>query len=361
MRFISTIRRAVWPADLHVRVLIVVFVTIFVVLSVWEGANFLRAANFSSMALQISDLGVLSLAMTLAMLLAGIDLSVVAVANLAAVVSAVAMRSAASAGVPDAVSTLLGIAVALVVGLIAGGINGLIIGYLRVPPILATLATMTLWGGVATVITNGVSVSGATATLQAIGGQAIAGIPVTVVVLVLCIVAAWVVLNHTPLGTKIYLLGANSRAAWFSGVNNRRVTLSVYSMSGVLASIAGIINLARTDSANPSYGASYVLLTILIAVLGGISVSGGSGRVAGVVLALVSLQMLSTGFNMILVNTGDSNFFKNFAWGVLLLVVVSLSRVSFGRIRRRRAERSPRPDASTAPTEVASVGQGGKA
>jgi simple sugar transport system permease protein len=313
------------------------------------------------MALQISDLGVLSLAMTLAMLLAGIDLSVVAVANLAAVVSAVAMRSAASAGVPDAVSTLLGIAVALVVGLTAGGINGLIIGYLRVPPILATLATMTLWGGVATVITNGVSVSGATATLQAIGGQAIAGIPVTVVVLVLCIVAAWVVLNHTPLGTKIYLLGANSRAAWFSGVNNRRVTLSVYSMSGVLASIAGIINLARTDSANPSYGASYVLLTILIAVLGGISVSGGSGRVAGVVLALVSLQMLSTGFNMILVNTGDSNFFKNFAWGVLLLVVVSLSRVSFGRIRRRRAGRSTRPDASTAPTEVAGAAQGGKA
>jgi simple sugar transport system permease protein len=132
-------------------------------------------------------------------------------------------------------------------------------------------------------------------------------------------------------------------------------------MSGVLASIAGIINLARTDSANPSYGASYVLLTILIAVLGGISVSGGSGRVAGVVLALVSLQMLSTGFNMILVNTGDSNFFKNFAWGVLLLVVVSLSRVSFGRIRRRRVDRSALPDASTAPTEVASVGQGGKA
>jgi simple sugar transport system permease protein len=310
------------------------------------------------MALQISDLGVLSLAMMLTMVLAGIDLSVVAVANLAAVISAVVMRSATSGGVPDAVSTVLGIAVAVVVGLVAGAINGLIIGYLRVPPILATLATMTLWGGVATVITNGVSISGATVTLQALGGQAIAGIPVTVVVLILCIVATWVVLNHTPLGTKVYLVGANSRAAWFSGVNNKRVTLSVYSMSGVLASIAGLINLARTDSANPSYGASYVLLTILIAVLGGISVSGGSGRVSGVVLALVSLQMLSTGFNMILVNTGDSNFFKNFAWGLLLLMVVSLSRVSFRRLRRRRSDRPAQQDGETAQPQPVAAGGG---
>jgi simple sugar transport system permease protein len=360
MRFISAIRQVVWPKDLHLRVLIVVFVVVLVVLSVWEGATFLRADNFTSMALQISDLGVLSLAMTLAMLLAGIDLSVVAVANLSSVVAAVLMRSANSAGVPDGMSTILGIAVALIVGLIAGSINGLIIGYLRVPPILATLATMTLWGGVATVITNGVSISGATATLQVIGGQAIAGVPVTVVVLIICVVAVWAMLNHTPLGTKTYLLGANSRAAWFSGVNNGRVTMTVYSMSGVLASVAGLINLARTDSANPSYGASYILLTILIAVLGGISVSGGSGRVAGVVLALVSLQMLSTGFNMILVNTGDSNFFKNFAWGVLLLLVVSLSRISFGRIRRRRVKRAE-PDVAVTTGTSDAPGQGPQA
>ncbi|MCU1556039.1 MAG: sugar transporter permease, partial [Microbacteriaceae bacterium] len=157
MRFISAIRNVVWPKDLHLRVLIVVFIVVLVVLSIWEGGTFLRADNFTSMALQVSDLGVLSLAMTLAMLLAGIDLSVVAVANLSSVIATVVMRSAASAGIPDGVDTILGIIVALVVGLIAGSINGLIIGYLRVPPILATLATMTLWGGVATVITKGVS------------------------------------------------------------------------------------------------------------------------------------------------------------------------------------------------------------
>jgi simple sugar transport system permease protein len=169
-----------------------------------------------------------------------------------------------------------------------------------------------------------------------------------VLILIGCIVGVWIFLNHTPLGVKTYLLGANSRAALFSGVNNGRVTLAVYGTSGMLASIAGIINLARTSSANPSYGASYILLTILIAVLGGVSVSGGAGRVAGVILALASLQMLSTGFNMILVNNGDSNFFKNFAWGLLLLLVVSTSRLSFRRFARSRRGRI-RPTDSGAP------------
>ncbi|MCU1585868.1 MAG: putative transporter permease protein [Microbacteriaceae bacterium] len=348
MKILTFVRNVAWPRDVHLRVLIVVFAVVLVVLSAWEGQTFLRADNFSSMALQISDLGVLSLAMTLAMILAGIDLSVVAVANLSSIIAAMVMRSCSSAGLADGLTTVVGILVALVVGTVAGTINGFLIGTLRVPPILATLATMTLWGGVATVLTNGVSISGGTNALQAIGTQAIAGIPITVLILIGCIVGVWIFLNHTPLGVKTYLLGANSRAALFSGVNNGRVTLAVYGTSGMLASIAGIINLARTSSANPSYGASYILLTILIAVLGGVSVSGGAGRVAGVILALASLQMLSTGFNMILVNNGDSNFFKNFAWGLLLLLVVSTSRLSFRRFARSRRGRI-RPTDSGAP------------
>jgi ribose/xylose/arabinose/galactoside ABC-type transport system permease subunit len=131
--------------------------------------------------------------------------------------------------------------------------------------------------------------------------------------------------------------------------------MAVYTSCGLLASVAGLINLARTNSASPAYGSSYLLLTILIAVLGGVSVAGGSGRVAGVVLALITLQMLSTGFNMILIGTGNSNFFKSFAWGLLLLAVVSGSRVSFARLRRRpaAAKTSDTPDGpgSVAPVD----------
>jgi simple sugar transport system permease protein len=311
-------------------------VVVLVGLSAWDPGTFLQADNFTSMALQISDLGVLSLAMMLAMVLAGIDLSIVAVANLSSILAALTMAKLASSGMAGTAATAVGVLVGLLVGIAAGMGNGLLIGYLKVPPILATLATMTLWGGVATVLTGGVSVSGNSAALQTLGTQALALIPVPTVILILCVIAVWVLLNRSPLGVKAYLLGANSRAALFSGVNNARVTVAIYTASGFLAGIAGLINLARTDSANPTYGASYILLTILIAVLGGVSVAGGSGRVAGVVLSLVTLQMLSTGFNMILVGSGNSNFFKNFAWGLLLLAVASGSRMSFNRLRRRR-------------------------
>jgi simple sugar transport system permease protein len=339
--------RRLWPVDVQLRVLIVVFLVVLVGLSAWEPGTFLRLANFTSMGLQISDLGVLALAMMLAMILAGVDLSVVAVANLSAVLAAKAMAAAAAAGAGDGVITMVGVAAALVAGAAAGMTNGLVIGALRVPPILATLATMTLWGGVATVLTNGVSISGQSAALQTLGTQAFALIPVPTLILIICVVAVWVLLNRSSLGVRAYLLGANSRASLFSGVNNAKVTVAVYTTSGLLAGVAGLINVARTNSANPSYGASYILLTILIAVLGGVSVTGGSGRVAGVVLALLTLQMLSTGFNMILVGTGDSNFFKNFAWGLLLLAVVSGSRMSLQRFRRRArgaGERSASPD-----------------
>ena len=346
--------RRLWPADVQLRVLIVVFLVVLVGLSAWEPGTFLRLANFTSMGLQISDLGVLALAMMLAMILAGIDLSVVAVANLSAVLAATAMAAATAAGAGDGVTTVLGVVAGLVVGAAAGMINGLVIGALRVPPILATLATMTLWGGVATVLTNGVSISGQSVALQTLGTQAFALIPVPTLILIICVVAVWVLLNRTSLGVRAYLLGANSRASLFSGVNNAKVTVAVYTTSGLLAGVAGLINLARTNSANPSYGASYILLTILIAVLGGVAVTGGSGRVAGVVLALVTLQMLSTGFNMILVGTGDSNFFKNFAWGVLLLAVVSGTRMSLSFRRRGRGA----GESASADPEKVSAGEG---
>ncbi|MCW2882768.1 MAG: permease component of ribose/xylose/arabinose/galactoside ABC-type transporter [Sphaerisporangium sp.] len=336
IRIREAIGRTLWPADPHLRVLIAVFAVVLASLSAWEPGTFPQASNFTSMALQISDLGVLSLAMTLAMILAGIDLSIVAVANLSSILSALSATKLASAGAADGLTTLVAVLVGLVVGVLAGMGNGVVIGYLRVPPILATLATMTLWGGVATVLTGGVSVPGGSVALEQLGTQAFALVPVPTLILIVCVIAVWLLLNRSPLGVKAYLLGANSRASLFSGVNNGKVTVAVYTVSGLLAGVAGIINMARTNSANPTYGASYILLTILIAVLGGVSVAGGSGRVAGVVLSLVTLQMLSTGLNMILVGSGGSNFFKNFAWGVLLLAVVSASRISYQRFRRGR-------------------------
>jgi len=222
----NVIRRALWPADVHLRVLIVVFLVVLGGLCAWEPATFLQPANFTSMALQISDLGVLSLAMMLAMVLAGIDLSVIAVANLSSILAALAMSACATAKMADGLTTMVGVLVGLLAGIAAGMINGFVIGYLRVPPILATLATMTLWGGAATVLTNGVSIPSDSVALQTLGTQAVALVPVPTLILIICVIAVWIMLSRTPLGVKTYLLGANSRASLLISRSRSKVSRS---------------------------------------------------------------------------------------------------------------------------------------
>ena len=341
----STASRAlsvIWPADRHIRLLIGVVLGIVVLLSALKQGTFLSGRNFTSMALQVSDLGILTLAMMLAMVIGGIDLSVSAVANLSAVTAAIAMAPLQAASGPGAL--VVGIVVALLVGLACGIVNGVLIGYLGVPAILATLATLTLFGGIATVLSNGVSLYGFPTELAAIGSAAIAYIPVPTLILIVVIVAVWVLLNRTPIGTTMYLLGANPKASLFSGVRNGRVVLITHIICSLLAALAGIVVMARTDAANPNYGSSYVLVTILIVVLGGVAVTGGSGRVSGVVLALIALQMLSTGLNMLLVGLGDSNFFRDFAWGALLLLVIASQAIS-RRVNKKKS--APSTESST--------------
>ena len=327
----SRVLSVIWPADRHIRLLIGVVLGVFIILAALKQGTFLSGRNFTSMALQISDLGILTLAMMLAMVIGGIDLSVSAVANLSAIAAAIAM--AQLEGNPAAL--VIGLLVALVVGLVCGVINGVLVGYLGVPAILATLATLTLFGGIATVLSGGVSLYGFPEELAAVGSAAVAYVPVPTIILIVVIIAVWVLLNRTPLGTTMYLLGANPKASLFSGVRNGRVVLLTHIVCSLLAAIAGIVVMARTDAANPNYGSSYVLVTILIVVLGGVAVTGGSGRVSGVVLALIALQMLSTGLNMLLVGLGDSNFFRDFAWGALLLLVIASQAIS-RRVKKKQ-------------------------
>ena len=148
------------------------------------------------------------------------------------------------------------------------------------------------------------------------------------------------VLDKTSFGLRVYLFGTNPIASRFAGVDNFRVTLGAYMISGLLASLAGLIIAVRANSAKADYGASYVLLSILIAVLGGTDPYGGFGKVSGLVLAVLALQFLSSGLNMLQI----SNFAVEMTWGALLLIVMvintgGLNRL-FGDCFARRIERS---------------------
>jgi hypothetical protein len=195
--------------------------------------------------------------------------------------------------------------------------NGVIIAYIGISPILATLGTMTLLEGISLVITRGYVISGLPRSLLVIGNGTFLGVPVPLFILIAVAIAVAILLNKTRLGLSTYMIGSNIKATGFSGINTNKVTILVYMISGLLAGIASLIMMARFNSAKAGYGSSYLLVTVLVSVLGGINPNGGFGKVSGVFIGLILLQVISSGLNLL----GISQFLTLALWGALLLGV----------------------------------------
>jgi simple sugar transport system permease protein len=317
--------------------LLVLAVILFVFFSIIV-EKFLTVRSITSMGFQMPELGVLTLAMMISIYTGGINLSVNATSNLAAVLAGFFMVKFIPKDAAGAVVTLyLAVAflIAIVVGWLCGMVNGLLIGYVGVPPILATLATMTLFTGISTGLTGGATVTGFPTQLSVIGAQTILGIPIPFLIFVGFTILTYILLDRTSFGFKARLLGSNPVAAEFSGIDNRAILMGAYMYSGILSAVTGLLIMGRTMSAAYEYGTTtYVLLTILICVLA--NVNPGMGRVIDVFIAVVILQILSTGFQMALAGVRGSTFFKDFAWGILLILVF----VANYFIRGRRAQSS---------------------
>ena len=304
-----------------------VFAVLVVVLFSVASNNFLTLLNFQSMGFQVAEVGLLSLAIMLSMLTGGIDLSIVSVANIAALVAAELFKSQNAAGATGgkALAMTVGfILVGLAAGTACGALNGLLITKLRITPILATLGTLQLLNGVAVIWTGGQAVYGMPEQFLNIGTGYVGRIPVPVIILFVAAIAIAVFVNRTGIGLRLKLVGANPTTARYSGLDNDRVLMMTYISSALLASIAGVVIASRTASANADYGASYVLLAIVIVVLGGVNYAGGYGTVTGVVLSAFVLQFVSSGFNQV----GFNNFLYNIAEGCILIGVMALNTLS---------------------------------
>ncbi len=300
-------------------VLILVLAGVLVLMLALNGPGFFKPNNIQSMAFQLPELGILAIAMMITMLTSGINLSIIASANLCGIVMATIMVTWAPT---DGSSALGVVALALLAGLVVaaviGLLNGWLIAYLEISPILATLGTMILVSGLAIVLTKGYVISGLPKEMLFIGNGMVMGIPVPLLVFLGCAALLALMLNRTPLGERIYLFGSNPTATFYSGVNNKAVLMRVYLISGVLAGVAAMIMIARFNSAKADYGESYLLLTVLASVLGGVNAAGGFGRVSGVVVALVILQIISSGLNLF----GVSAFLTVALWGAVLIFVM---------------------------------------
>jgi simple sugar transport system permease protein len=315
--------------------LLLVTLAIFLAMGLLNGDRFFSYRNFSSMCFQFPELGVFSLAIMVSLITGGIDLSIISIANLAGLAAGLVLAHRGANSTHIAPAILL----ALAVSILCGVLNGWLIGYLRITPILATLGTMQLLMGIAFVLTKGHAVAGYPDAFQTLGNGTLLYVPVPLVLFLLCALALQILLSRTTLGVRLCLMGTNPTAAVFAGLNVPWLQVKTYVLSALLAGIAGLIVIARTNSAKADYGTSYLLQAVLVAILGGVEPRGGFGTVWGILLAVLSLQFLSSGLNLLrfqeFAGPYINNFTKEFTWGALLLLVMALHRGSGGHVRRR--------------------------
>lgn len=304
------------------------------------GPKFVSLFNLQSMATQVSELGLLALGVMLAMVAGrgGIDLSGIALANLSGVFAfMLAPHLASSTEAP--VSYCFAFAgISLVVGLIGGAINGFLVGYANLTPIIATLGTQMLYTGIAVGLTGGSALRlGYILPLDDFANLPVMGVPISFALFLAIAGLLTLVLRYSRYGTRLFLLGSNDVAARYAGIPVRRMYFVTYTIAGLLASLAGVIIAARTSSVKWDYGTSYVMVAILIAVMAGVRPEGGYGRVICVLMSAIALQMLSSLFNFMEI----SNFFRDCAWGLLLLLFLAVSRVDLGVYLRFRVAEGP--------------------
>lgn len=290
-------------------------------LAVLTGGKLLVLGSVESMAFQMPLLGVLALAQMLPMLTGGIDLSIISTANFAGITAALILKQ-----VPAWYATPAAILAALGGALGVGALNGGVVAGAGVSPIIATLATMILVKGVALVVTRGYVLSGFPAPFLVLGGGSVLGIPVPFLLLAACGALMALTLARAPFGIVEYMMGSNPTATRFSGIHTRAMLFRTYLISSFLAGVAGLIMIARFNAAQADYGSSFLLLTVLTCVLGGVDPSGGVGTAFGLGIAVVILQVVATGFNLL----GLSAHLANALWGIILILVVVLRRTLSG-------------------------------
>lgn len=307
-------------------------IVMFIVMVILRGDRFLRPANIDSMLFQLVEPGLFAMCIAIAYLSKGIDLSIVTIANLVGIVNGIILRKTVAPDGSNALAMLfVCLVVAIVIGLCCGALNGFLIARVGIFPILVTLGTQNVFMGIGMILTQGRAEGNFPQMLLDFGDAHVMGVPLLTILFLLMFAALCVVVHKTPYGRKLQWMGSNSKAAWYSGIDNVRVTFTTYMLSGVMAALCGMVIMSRTNSAKADYGVSYVFQALLTCVLGGISPLGGRGKVYNVLLSLVALQILSTGFNMLRV----SPLIRDSIFGFLLVISILLDYVT----EKRRTDR----------------------
>lgn len=295
-------------------------IVLFLIIAIMTVASpvFLTPGNLLTVLLQTSYNAILAVGISFTILIGGIDLSIGSVLAFSSAIGALLLTQ----GWPLFAVLLL----ILALGTLLGFLNGLLVSYGRLQAFIATLGTMSLWRGLTLVITQARPISIRKApTADAfcfIGSGSVLGVPVPVWIMVLVFLLAYVILRHRRIGRYLYAIGCNEEAALYSGIQTQKVKLFAFSISGLLASLAGIIVTARLSSATPTAGTAYEMDAIAAAVLGGVSMAGGKGNIRGIAVGALIIGILSNALNLL--NIGS--YYQGVVKGIVILIAVLLDR-----------------------------------
>ncbi len=282
--------------------------------------KFMKITNIVSIFQQVSVLGILTMAMALALISGGIDLSIGMIMALAGVI----ISTVIEAGAPVWVAVLIGVGVATLCGLV----NGLIISLTRTMPLIITLGMSGVYFGLALVISGG-QFMGFNGAFDLIGRTRIAGIfPATLIFLFVVVILMYVLLNHTRFGRRVVAIGGNEENAYLSGIRVTRYKTLVYTIGGLLAGVASIVLVSRLDSIVATVGTGYELSALTAAVIGGVTFEGGRGSVGGAFIGVILMGVISNAMTVLSVNS----YLQTAITGAIIVVPVVLS--NRGKMRR---------------------------
>lgn len=300
-------------------------IALFVLLIFFSVATegFLSSTNIFNILRQVAVNGIAAVGMTMVIITGGIDISAGSMMGVASVCCATLMVSG--------VHPVFAVVLVLVLGLMIGLCHGFFVHNVNLPPMITTLATMGILRGITYIISGGLPVYGFPEKFNIIGQGYVGPIPVPVIIMVICFIIGWFILEKTAFGRYVYGVGSNIEASRLSGINVSRVMYGVYGLCGMLSAMAGVVLLSRVNSGQPKAGESYEMDIITAVVLGGVSTSGGEGRIRNVIVGLLLMGVLLNG--MVMMNIPD--YYQRVVKGCVLLLAISYDKISQKRANKK--------------------------
>ena len=291
------------------------FLLILIVVLSFSAPTFLKPNNIINVSRQVSVNMIIACAMTVVLISGGIDLSTGSVMAMSGMVSAYLSFS----GYPFALCALAGI----LTGVISGVINGFILANTKLPPFIVTYAMQSILRGIVFVATGAGTIRLENKAYLDFGGSSIGGIPLPVIYMIVVIVAIWLVLARSRVGRHIYAIGGNPKAAQFAGINTKRIVMMIYTLCGACAALAGLVLTSRNTSMQPAVGVGSEMDAIAAVVLGGTSMAGGQGAIAGTIIGAFIIGIINNGLNLL----GMDSYYQYICKGIVILIAVYMDDV----------------------------------